>query len=343
MNEFTDVAISASGLIKRYGSIVALDGLDLQVAVGSVYGLLGANGAGKTTAVRALTTTLIPDAGSAAVMGRDVRRNPRGVRALIGLAGQFAAVDPLLSGRENLRLVGRLAQLRRGEATTRSDALLERFGLGAAADRLVRTYSGGMRRRLDVAAALVHEPQVVFLDEPTTGLDPESRAELWEMIRELAADGRTVLLTTQYLEEADRLCARLAIIDQGRVIAEGTPSDMKASLGDSVIELQLADEATAARAQATLERAGSGTQGKAEKLGGVRREGARVLVSATEVTHSLVGALRALDADGIAPVALDVREPSLDDAFLALTGKSGRDPATQRAQPHQTTSERSAA
>ncbi|HEX3202218.1 MAG TPA: ATP-binding cassette domain-containing protein, partial [Actinomycetes bacterium] len=213
----SDTAILVEGLAKRFGDVVALDGIDFQVPAGTVFGLLGPNGAGKTTAIRILATVLRPDGGRATVLGRDVVRDPDGVRYRIGLAGQYAAVDPNLTGRENLRLTGSLAQLPRHEAKSRADELLERFGLRDAADRPVRTYSGGMRRRLDVAAALVQRPPVVFLDEPTTGLDIFSRNELWEMIRELVADGATVLLTTQYLEEADRLADRIAVVDEGRV------------------------------------------------------------------------------------------------------------------------------
>src|SRR2546425_11316986 len=210
-----ETAILVEGLVKRFGEVVALDGVDFQVRTGTVFGLLGPNGAGKTTAVRILSTILLPDGGRAEVLGHDVVRDPDAVRYRIGLAGQYAAVDPNLTGRENLILTGRLAQLSSREARQRADELLQRFDLAGAADRPVRTYSGGMRRRLDVAAALVHRPPVVFLDEPTTGLDLPSRNELWKMIRELVASGSTVLLTTQYLEEADRLADRIAVVDGG--------------------------------------------------------------------------------------------------------------------------------
>ena len=218
----SDSAILVEGLAKRFGDVVALDGIDFQVPAGSVFGLLGPNGAGKTTAIRILTTILPPDRGRAEVLGLDVVRQADEVRQRIGLAGQYAAVDPNLTGGENLRLTGRLAQLPSADARLRADELLERFDLTDAADRPARTYSGGMRRRLDVAAALVQRPPVVFLDEPTTGLDLHSRNTLWEMIRELVADGTTVLLTTQYLEEADRLAHRIAVVDDGRVIANDT-------------------------------------------------------------------------------------------------------------------------
>jgi ABC-2 type transport system ATP-binding protein len=231
----SDSAILVEGLAKRFGDVVALDGIDFKVPAGTVFGLLGPNGAGKTTAIRILTTILPPDRGRAEVLGLDVVRQADEVRQRIGLAGQYAAVDPNLTGGENLRLTGRLAQLPSADARVRADELLERLDLTGAADRPARTYSGGMRRRLDVAAALVQRPPVVFLDEPTTGLDLHSRNALWEMIRELVADGTTVLLTTQYLEEADRLAHRIAVVDDGRVIANDTPAALKAQLGSTVM------------------------------------------------------------------------------------------------------------
>ena len=307
----SDTAILVEGLVKRFGDVVALAGIDFQVPTGTVFGLLGPNGAGKTTAIRILTTILPPDGGRAEVLGHDVVRDPDGVRYRIGLAGQYAAVDPNLTGRENLRLTGSLAQLPRHEAKSRADELLERFGLRDAADRPVRTYSGGMRRRLDVAAALVQRPPVVFLDEPTTGLDIFSRNELWEMIRELVADGATVLLTTQYLEEADRLADRIAVVDEGRVIANDTPSILKAELGNTVIEMGMGDGARAIRAEDLL----------ASTLA-VRpeRDGATVRLTSDSGSRVLIEVLRSLDDHDLAPVALAVREPSLDDVFLALTG-----------------------
>ncbi|MEO6120804.1 MAG: ATP-binding cassette domain-containing protein, partial [Acidimicrobiales bacterium] len=284
----------------------------LEVAPGTVFGLLGPNGAGKTTAVRVLTTILRPDGGRALVLGHDVAAHPAAVRRRIGLAGQFAAVDGNLTGRENLLLIGRLTQLPRPSVRPRAGELLERFGLAEAADRPARTYSGGMRRRLDVAAALLHRPAVLFLDEPTTGLDPQSRNDLWDMIRELVADGTTVLLTTQYLEEADRLASRVAVIDGGRVIAEGTPAELKARLGGTVLEIGFADEVVAARAAAVL----AGLDGSAPK-----REAAMVRLVAGDGARVVMDCLRALDADGLVPSALGLREPSLDDVFLALTGR----------------------
>jgi daunorubicin resistance ABC transporter ATP-binding subunit len=307
----SNTAILVEDLAKRFGDVVALDGIDFEVPAGTVFGLLGPNGAGKTTAIRILATILRPDGGRATVLGRDVVRDPDGVRYRIGLAGQYAAVDPNLTGRENLRLTGSLAQLPRQEAKSRADELLERFGLRDAADRPVRTYSGGMRRRLDVAAALVQRPPVVFLDEPTTGLDIFSRNELWEMIRELVADGATVLLTTQYLEEADRLADRIAVVDGGRVIANDTPSILKAELGNTVIELGMGDGARAIRAEDLL-----------TSMLAVRpeRDGATVRLTSDSGSRVLIEVLRSLDDHDLAPATLAVREPSLDDVFLALTG-----------------------
>ena len=304
-------AILVEGLVKRFGEVVALDGVDFDVPTGSVFGLLGPNGAGKTTAVRILSTILVPDGGRAEVLGHDVVHDPDGVRCRIGLAGQYAAVDPNLTGRENLRLTGRLAQLSGVEAGTRAAELLRRFDLIDAADRPVRTYSGGMRRRLDVAAALVHRPAVVFLDEPTTGLDLPSRNELWRMIRELVQSGSTVLLTTQYLEEADRLADRVAVVDGGHVIANDTPATLKSRLGSTVIEMGLGDEGRASRAQELLSRSLS-----------VRpeRDGSAVRLTSEDGARILIDALRILDAESLTPASLSVRQPSLDDVFLALTG-----------------------
>lgn len=307
----TDMAILVEGLTKRFGSVVALDGVDFEVPAGTVFGLLGPNGAGKTTAVRVLATILRPDGGRAEVLGHDVVRDPDGVRSRIGLAGQNAAVDANLTGRENLRLIGRLAQVARAQIAPRANELLERFELVDAADRPVRTYSGGMRRRLDVAAALVQRPPVLFLDEPTTGLDLHSRNALWEMIRELVGDGTTVLLTTQYLEEADRLAQRIAVVDIGRVIANGTPAELKTELGSTVVEMGMGADATAARAEELLSHL---TSGHAE------RDGTTVRFTTDDGARVLIDVLRSLDAEDLAPVTLAVREPSLDDVFLSLTG-----------------------
>jgi daunorubicin resistance ABC transporter ATP-binding subunit len=302
-------AIVAEKLVKRYGEVVALDGVSFGVEAGTVFGLLGPNGAGKTTAIRVLTTLLAPDEGSASVLGLDVVSRADEVRRLIGLAGQYAAVDELLSGRENLQMIGKLTHIPRELIRPRAAELLDRFQLTDAADRPVRTYSGGMRRRLDLAAALVHKPKVLFLDEPTTGLDPLSRSDMWDMIRELVADGTTVLLTTQYLDEADRLAHRLAVIDRGHVIAEGTPTELKSRLGDTVVEMGFPDEEAASRAASIL--AGRSPE----------REQTLVRLSSSEGPRVLVDVLRRLDDAGLVPVTLAVREPSLDDVFLSLTGR----------------------
>ncbi|HEX6400231.1 MAG TPA: ATP-binding cassette domain-containing protein [Actinomycetota bacterium] len=305
------MAIEAEGLSKSFGDVLALESVDFGVSERSIFGLLGPNGAGKTTAVRILATVLEPSAGRAAVLGHDVVREPDAVRRMIGLAGQFAAVDANLTGRENLRLIGRLTQMETSAIAPRATELLDRFDLSDAADRPVRTYSGGMRRRLDVAAALVPRPPVLFLDEPTTGLDLHSRNGLWEMIRELVDDGTTVLLTTQYLEEADRLAQRVAVVDHGHVIANDTPSVLKSQLGSSVAELGFEDEARAERARDLL----------APRHAGVEREDSSVRLSTNEGPRVLIDVLRELDEAGLSPASLGVHEPSLDDVFLALTGR----------------------
>jgi len=304
-------AIVASGLVKRFGNVLALDGIDFAVPPGTVFGLLGPNGAGKTTAVRILTTILRPDAGEARVFGHDVMADPEAVRNSIGLAGQYAAVDENLTGTENLRMVGRLTHLPKTLIIERSRDLLERFDLVEAANRTVRTYSGGMRRRLDLAASLMHRPPVLFLDEPTTGLDPRSRSELWTVIEDLVAEGTTVLLTTQYLEEADRLCDQLAVVDHGRIIAMGTPAELKAGLGSTVIEIGMPGEGSALMALQAL--APLGVQPPT-------LDGTTVKLTVADGGSVLLEALRALDAEGIAPTGVTLREPSLDDVFLSLTG-----------------------
>src|SRR5918912_3109248 len=249
------LAIRVEALSKCFGRVQALDRIDLEVPAATIFGLLGPNGAGKTTTIRVLSTILLPDGGRAEVLGHDVVREPKAVRERIGLAGQYAAVDGNLTGRENLRLIGRLVHLPRRTIAEHAAELLERFELTDAADRPVRTYSGGMRRRIDLAAALMNRPPVLFLDEPTTGLDPYSRNEVWRMVEELVADGTTVVLTTQYLEEADRLASRVAVVDEGHVIANDTPARLKARLGSTVIEIGLADASTAQRAHDVLARA----------------------------------------------------------------------------------------
>jgi ABC-2 type transport system ATP-binding protein len=316
----TQATVLAEDLVKVYkGDVRALDGVSFQVPQGTVLGLLGPNGAGKTTAVRVLSTLLRPTSGRAMVAGVDVLADPEAARRVIGLAGQYAAVDEALTGRENLLLVGRLNHLSRAEGRSRATALLNRFELAEAAGRTLKTYSGGMRRRLDLAAALVARPPVLFLDEPTTGLDPRSRIELWGVIRELVADGTTLLLTTQYLEEADRLADRICVIDHGKVIAEGTAMQLKATLGGSVVEIEVEDERTALRVEAAL-------QG-IEQAAPVR-EGAVVRVAAAGAA-TMTEVVRRLDAGHLEPTGLQLRQPSLDDVFLALTGRSAKDTPTE--------------
>jgi ABC-2 type transport system ATP-binding protein len=286
--------------------------VDFDVPVGTVFGLLGPNGAGKTTIVRILSTILHPDRGRAEVMGHDVVHDAGEVRYQIGLAGQYAAVDPHLTGRENLRLIGRLAQLPRKAIGPRADELLERFGLSEAASRPLRTYSGGMRRRLDVAAALVQRPPVLLMDEPTTGLDIQSRSELWEVTRELVAEGSTVLLTTQYLEEADQLADRIAVVDNGQVVANDTATALKNRLGSTTIELGMEGEDESIRAEKLL-------SDRFSEL--TERDNGTVRLTSSRGPHVLIDVLRSLEAEGLSPISLSVREPTLDDIFLMLTGQ----------------------
>jgi ABC-2 type transport system ATP-binding protein len=307
----TDVAIEAEGLRKSYGKVRALDGIDLRVPAGTVLGLLGPNGAGKTTAVRILTTLLPLDGGSARVAGLDVAREAPQLRAKIGLAGQYAAVDENLTGAENLEMVGRLYHLPKGEPRARAAELLERFDLSDAADRLVRTYSGGMRRRLDLAAALVARPPVLFLDEPTTGLDPRSRIALWATIEGRVAAGTTVLLTTQYLDEADRLADRISVIDHGKVIAEGSADELKDQVGGEWLDVTLESEDDVEAAIAALEPIAAERPALAE---GVLRMPIR------QRKGTIAAAVRRLNEAGIGIDDVAMRRPTLDDVFLSLTG-----------------------
>jgi ABC-2 type transport system ATP-binding protein len=318
MTSVPEPVIVADGLAKLFGPVVALDRIDLSVPEGTILGLLGPNGAGKTTTVRILTTILHPDAGRATILGLDVVREAEAVRLNIGLAGQYAAVDENLTGRENLRLIGQLTHQPRAVVGPRADELLDQFSLTAAADRPVRTYSGGMRRRLDLAAALVHHPPVLFLDEPTTGLDPSGRNDLWAIIAELVGDGTTVLLTTQYLEEADRLANNIVVVDGGRVIAEGTAAELKARLGNTIVEVTLPDHVAARRAAERLAHVGP-----TELLGDDRTVAVKVADSGRSL-FEIVMALREADA---VPDEVVVREPTLDDVFLQLTGHSVETPA----------------
>ena len=305
-------AIEAEGLVKSFGGEVrALDGVTFSVPSGTVLGLLGPNGAGKTTTVRVLTTTLTPDAGTARVNGLDVVREAEAVRSSIGLAGQYAAVDENLTGRENLRMIGQLFQLSRRDASRIADELLESFRLTEAANRPSKTYSGGMRRRLDIAAALIVRPPVLFLDEPTTGLDPNSRNAVWGVVEELVEAGTTVLLTTQYLEEADRLADDIVVIDRGTVIAQGTPGELKARLGETMLDLTFADPEMASRAHELL---------APSWVAPILLERSMIEVPIEGGASQVMIALRHLDDAGFAPVTMSLREPSLDDVFLDLTG-----------------------
>jgi ABC-2 type transport system ATP-binding protein len=310
-------AIVAEGLVKIYRSrkseVRALDGVDLAVGEGSVLGLLGPNGAGKTTAVRIFATLLRPDAGRATVAGHDVVRDAQQVRSVIGLSGQYAAVDENLTGRENLILFGRLYQLSKQDATQRAAELLEQFGLAEAADRVVKTYSGGMRRRLDLASALSGRPRILFLDEPTTGLDPRGRLGMWEVIRGLVREGATLLLTTQYLEEADELANTIAVVDHGRIIARGTADELKAKVGGERIEVVVHDRAHIARAIEVLVRATEGEHSIDDHM-------RRITVPARGGARSLVQVVRDLDEANVAIDDIALRRPTLDDVFMTLTG-----------------------
>ncbi|MEU9146202.1 ATP-binding cassette domain-containing protein [Streptomyces sp. NPDC048349] len=306
-------AIYAEGLVKTFGDVRALDGVDLDVPEGTVLGLLGPNGAGKTTTVRVLTTLLRPDSGKAVVAGMDVLKHPNEVRRAIGLSGQFAAVDEYLTGRENLQMVGQLYQMKAKAAKARADELLERFNLSDAADRTAKTYSGGMRRRLDLAAALVVSPPVMFMDEPTTGLDPRNRQQLWGIIQELVAGGTTLLLTTQYLEEADHLAHDICVVDHGRVIARGTSDQLKARTGGERVEVVVHEREHIAGASEVL-----AVFGKGETT--VEEHTRKLTVPVSGGAKLLAEVIRELDARGIEIDDIGLRRPTLDDVFISLTG-----------------------
>ncbi|MFD4788583.1 ATP-binding cassette domain-containing protein [Streptomyces sp. NPDC058459] len=306
-------AIYAEGLVKTFGDVRALDGVDLDVPEGTVLGLLGPNGAGKTTTVRCLTTLLRPDSGRAVVAGVDVLKNPDTVRRSIGLSGQFAAVDEYLTGRENLQMVGRLYQMRGSAAKERAAELLEQFHLADAADRPAKTYSGGMRRRLDLAAALVVSPPVMFMDEPTTGLDPRNRQQLWEVIQQLVSGGTTLLLTTQYLEEADHLAHDIAVVDQGRVIAQGTSDQLKARTGGERVEVVVHERDRIADTAGVLRALGKGETT-------IEEHTRKLTVPVTGGAKLLAEVIRELDTRGIEMDDIALRRPTLDDVFLSLTG-----------------------
>jgi len=312
----TPLAIEASGLEKSFGETRAVCGVDLAVRTGSVYGVLGPNGAGKTTTIRMLATLLRPDGGSARVLGHDVVREADAVRGVVSLTGQLASVDEDLSGWENLVLLGRLLGLKRPAARARAVELLDAFGLEDASDRLVKNYSGGMRRRLDIAASIVVSPEVMFLDEPTTGLDPRSRNQVWDIIRTLSGEGTTILLCTQYLDEADQLAEGIAVIDRGRVIAEGTPSQLKASVGSGAVKVRLLDPEQRPEAERVLER----------QLGSVHREADPAALSAPCADPDRAAeAVAALSQAGVKIATFSLGQPSLDEVFLALTGHTAED------------------
>lgn len=307
-------AIEADGLVKTYGKVKALGGLSFAVAQGTIFGLLGPNGAGKSTAVKILTTLTLPDAGTASVAGLDVAARPDEVRRTIGVVAQGSGVDIQATGRENIRLQGQIYGLRGGALERRADELLERFGLGEAADRIARGYSGGMQRRLDIAMALVHEPQVLFLDEPTTGLDPQVRAEMWRDISGLAAEQRkTVLLTTHYLEEADQLASELAIVDRGRVVAHGTPDELKRELRGDAIHVEL---------ETGVNGSARGALGRIAGIGEVAVDGRLLRARADDGGRAVPAVLQALDSHGIPVASVRVARPSLDDVYLRYTGRT---------------------
>ncbi|MFN5604100.1 MAG: ATP-binding cassette domain-containing protein [Actinomycetes bacterium] len=316
-----NAAVVATGLTKRYGGVVALDGLDLSVPTGTVLGLLGPNGAGKTTAVSILTTLIAPDSGSARVAGVDVVAQPQRVRSLIGLSGQYAAVDEHLTATENLVMIGCLYGMRRKEALRRTNDLLERFRLTDSAHRPLKTFSGGMRRRIDLAGALLADPPVLFLDEPTTGLDPRSRGELWDAIRERVGAGTTVVLTTQYLEEADQLADEIVVIDHGRAIARGTSQELKRRIGGEHLDVHLARAEDLARVEAVL---------REVAIGAIRTETEEALISVpvAKGVEALGTVMAELTAQNVEIVDIGLRRPTLDDVFMELTGQKAQEVAS---------------
>ena len=319
----SNLAIEASGLVKSFGETRAVDGVDLAVRTGSVYGVLGPNGAGKTTTIRMLATLLRPDAGSARVLGHDIVSEADAVRAAVSLTGQLASVDEDLTGRENLILVGRLLGLKHAHAKARADELLEAFGIADASAKLVKHYSGGMRRRLDIAASIVVTPELMFLDEPTTGLDPRSRNQVWDIIRALVAEGTTILLCTQYLEEADQLADGIAVIDRGKVIAEGTPAQLKSSVGSGALHVRLLDPDQRTEAERIL----------AQELGGIHLEPDPSALSAQCAdAERAAAAVGELSRSGIGVAAFTLGQPSLDEVFLALTGHTAEEVAMEEEQ-----------
>jgi ABC-2 type transport system ATP-binding protein len=314
-----ELAVEARGLVKVFGETRAVDGIDLAVPAGRVYGVLGPNGAGKTTTIRMLATLLVPDGGSARVFGHDVAREPEAVRSCVSLTGQFASIDEDLTGLENLTLLSRLLGFGRKDARARAEELLRAFGLGEASERQVKKFSGGMRRRIDIAASIVVAPRLLFLDEPTTGLDPRSRNQVWDIVRALVADGTTVLLTTQYLEEADQLADRIAVIDRGRVIAEGTSAELKSSVGSGAVHVRLADPQDRPEARRLLEQVlGASVLLESEPVSLSAR--LRVDGSSHDTTLQVSDALASLARAGISVSDFSLGQPSLDEVFLALTG-----------------------
>jgi len=314
------IAFEAKNIKKYFGEVKALDGVSLKAEEGKIFGLLGPNGAGKTTLVRMLCTLSAPTEGTMKVLGVNVKENPDKVRTVIGLAGQYAAVDEFLTGRENLVMVGRLYRLSAKESKSRAKEILKQLDLEDAADRQVKTYSGGMRRRLDLGASLVGRPKILFLDEPTTGLDPRTRQDLWRIIRDLVDNGTSIILTTQYLEEADELADKIAVIDRGKVIAEGTSDQLKAKLGGDLVEIELANESQATTSSEVVKKFASKKITQEEKI---------LKVPVRQGSEGLLEIVRALDKAKIHPKAISLHRPSLDDVFLALTGKKAEDQAVK--------------